>query len=58
MFYKCKQVKVYKSIQPKFTILYKLALSEGVITITPLEYDLTNRTRLDDLRDVDFLSTR
>lgn len=34
------------------------ALSEGVITITPLEYDLTNRTRLDDLRDVDFLSTR
>ncbi len=34
------------------------ALTEGVITITPLEYDLTNRTRLDDLRDVDFLSTR
>jgi 5'-nucleotidase len=33
------------------------ALAEGVITITPLEYDLTNRTRLDDLRDVDFLAT-
>ena len=33
------------------------ALAEGVITITPLEYDLTNRTRLDELREVDFLST-
>ena len=32
-------------------------LAEGVITITPLEYDLTNRTRLDELREVDFLST-
>ena len=34
------------------------ALAEGVITITPLEYDLTNRTRLDDLQDVDFLPAR
>ena len=33
------------------------ALAEGVITITPLEYDLTNRTRLVELREVDFLST-
>ena len=33
------------------------ALAEGVITITPLEYDLTNRTRLDELREVEFLST-
>ena len=33
------------------------ALAEGVITITPLEYDLTNRTRLDELREVDWLST-
>ena len=32
-------------------------LAEGVITITPLEYDLTNRTRLDELREVEFLST-
>ena len=32
-------------------------LAEGVITITPLEYDLTNRTRLVELREVDFLST-
>ena len=33
------------------------ALAEGVITITPLEYDLTNRTRLDELREVEFLPT-
>ena len=33
------------------------ALAEGVITITPLEYDLTNRTRLVELREVEFLST-
>ena len=31
------------------------ALAEGVITITPLEYDLTNKSRLDELREVDFL---
>ncbi len=34
------------------------ALAEGVITITPLEYDLTNKTRLDELRKVDFLPFR
>jgi 5'-nucleotidase len=34
------------------------ALAEGVITITPLEYDLTNKTRLDELRKVDFLPLR
>ena len=33
------------------------ALAEGVITITPLEYDLTNWTRLVELRKVNFLST-
>ena len=34
------------------------ALAEGVITITPLEYDLTNKTRLDELRKVEFLPLR